>query len=244
MVLSRLELEDIGTAVIRDFRQSFCGNIGCFVKKDAIATPIDQFASQYLGLHVSYTRLSSDGSLCGLTAYTDTEYQIREMGVVRNIPLKRNQVLLDSGFISPGGIRKSSGRRRFTLAHECAHQILFQLETDVQKSTCVKQYSGRTAYSLRDLKDREDWNEWQANVLGSAILMPQQEVTCFMQRLVGDRKLKKYRGIFPNNDKVTLLMFCHTFDVSKSAAIIRLKTLDYIEDHHRSEYDDPLEILA
>ena len=30
--------------------------------------------------------------------------------------------------------------------------------------------------SLRELKTREDWNEWQANVLGAAILMPQREI--------------------------------------------------------------------
>lgn len=226
------------------FANLFLKTLGISRKKYAITTPIDQLATQYLGLNVSYTRLSPDGSLCGLTAYTDTGYQIREMGVVRNIPLKRNQVLLDSSFIMSGRAEISSSRRRFTLAHECAHQILFQLETDVQKTACIKQYSERTAYSLRDLKTREDWNEWQANVLGSAILMPQREVDRFMRNRIGGRKLKNYGGIFSNSDKVTLLMLCHTFDVSKSSAVIRLKSLGYVEDHPRSEYDDPLEVLA
>ena len=40
---------------------------------------------------------------------------------------------------------------------------------------CIRD-SARTAYSLRELKTREDWNEWQANVLGAAILMPQREI--------------------------------------------------------------------
>lgn len=85
-------------------------------------------------------------------------------------------MLLDSSFIAPGNVRKLCGKRRFTLAHECAHQILFQLETDEQKEACRKLYAERRAYSLRDLKSNEDWNEWQANALGAAILMPQQEI--------------------------------------------------------------------
>lgn len=73
----------------------------------ARATPIDQFARDYLGLQVSFARLSSDGSICGLTAYTDTEYIVEEKGVRRTLPLKCNQVLLDESFIRQGQICSS-----------------------------------------------------------------------------------------------------------------------------------------
>ncbi len=43
-------------------------------------------------------------------------------------------------------------------------------------------YSARTAYTPRELKTREDWNEWQANVFGAAILLPQKEVDLAMRR--------------------------------------------------------------
>ena len=68
-------------------------------------------------------------------------------------------------------MRKLCGKRRFTLAHECAHQLLFHLESEDTKAACRKLYAERRTYSLRDLKSNEDWNEWQANVLGAAILM-------------------------------------------------------------------------
>ena len=48
----------------------------------------------------------------------------------------RNQVLLDDRFIQPTQIKRLCGRRRFTLAHECAHQILFQLKNDENKVAC------------------------------------------------------------------------------------------------------------
>ena len=63
-------------------------------------TPIDQFAKNYLGLHVSFARLSPDGSICGVTAYADTEYKITELGITRTLALKRNQVILDESLTS------------------------------------------------------------------------------------------------------------------------------------------------
>lgn len=206
--------------------------------------PIDQFAGEYLGLTVSYEKLSADGSICGLTAYADTEYEIREDGYIRRVPLKRNQVLLDASFILRGQAGRYAGRRRFTLAHECAHQILFQLESDEQKAAYQMKYAERGSYSLRDLKSREDWNEWQANVLGSAILMPQQDVIYEINRLTRGRRIKNYEGFFISSDRVVLAELSRCLEVSRSALIVRLRGLGFIEDLPYSEYHDPLEVWA
>ena len=111
--------------------------------------------------------MSADGSICGLTSYADAEFIIKEMGVVRTIEVKQNQILLDSSFLEPGKAKWLGGKRRFTLAHECAHQILFQMESEESRQKCRKLYSDRRSFSLRDLKSKEDWNEWQANALGA-----------------------------------------------------------------------------
>lgn len=130
MILSHMQIEEIAAAVTKDFNEFFFGKDADIGRTTARATPIDQFAKDYLGLSVSFANLSSDGSLCGLTAYADTEYTIEEEGVKRTIPLKANQVLLDMSFIQPGQVHALCGKRRFTLAHECAHQILFGMESD------------------------------------------------------------------------------------------------------------------
>lgn len=244
MILSRREIEEIAAAATKDFNDFYFGKGVETPVRFAQPTPIDQFAKDYLKLSVSYIRLSPDGSLCGLTAYADTSFQIEEMGVTRTIDLRRNQVLLDNSFIQPGNMQKLCGKRRFTLAHECAHQILFQLESDKRRAACEQQYAPRRCYSLRDLKTREDWNEWQANVLGAAILMPQKEIDRAMKKLTGGNRLKSYEGRFPHNDGVALAIFCQTMGVSKTAAVIRLRELGYIEDLPRSEYVDPLEVWA
>jgi len=123
MILSHTQIEEIAAAVTKDFNEFFFGKHAAFETYYAQATPIDQLAGDYLGLRVSFARLSDDGSICGLTAYTDTEYAATCQGVTRLIPLKANEVLLDSSFMEPGQVRARCGKRRFTLAHECAHQI-------------------------------------------------------------------------------------------------------------------------
>ena len=140
--------------------------------------------------------MSADGRICGLTSYADAEYIIEEMGVVRTIELKQNQILLDSSFLEAGKVKKLCGKRRFTLAHECAHQILFQMESEESQQKCRKLYSERRSYSLRDLKSREDWNEWQANALGAALLMPQAEINQAMRFFAQNRTLISYEGRF------------------------------------------------
>lgn len=244
MILSHLQIEEIAAAVTKDFNEFFFGKRAAPETHYARATPIDQLAGDYLGLRVSYARLSEDGSICGLTAYADTEYTATYQGAARVIPLKANEVLLDSGFMEPGQVRARCGKRRFTLAHECAHQILFQMESDEAQRACEASYSPRIAYSLRDLKTREDWNEWQANALGAALLMPQREIDRAMYHLARGRKLIDYEGWFGYGDLMVLRQLCQTLGVSRSAAVIRLRQLGYTEERPYAEYIDPLEVWA
>ncbi len=244
MILSHKQIEEIAAAVTKDFNKFFFGDGFDNGIRFVQCTPIDQFAKDYLGLSVSFARLSSDGSICGLTAYADTEYEVEEMGIKRTIPLKQNQVLLDESFIQPGQVKKLCGKRRFTLAHECAHQILYQYESDEGKAACQKKYAARSSFSLRDLKTREDGNEWQANALGAAILMPQKEIDLAMWYFGNGKKLMNYEGRFGYRDRMTLNMLCQHLGVSVSAAIIRLRQLGHLEDRPYLEYHDPLEVWA
>ena len=112
MFLSLRQIEDIGAAVIQDFNKFFYCGSNALRNNKVRATPIDQFAREYLGLSVRFARLSADGRICGLTSYADAEYIIEEMGVVRTIELKQNQILLDSCFLEAGKVKKLCGKRR------------------------------------------------------------------------------------------------------------------------------------
>ena len=112
-------------------------------------------------------------------------------------------MVLDKGFIEPENIRKLCGKRRFTLAHECAHQILFQLDSDDRKIACHKRPEVRGNGS-RVLRTQEDWNEWQANTLGAAILMPQSEVDRAMWFINSRKPLTCYGWRFYDSDQVKI----------------------------------------
>ena len=122
MILSQRQLEEIAASTTKDFNRFFFGDEADKPDRSALPTPIDQFAKNYLGLRVSFARLSPDGSICGVTAYADTEYKITELGITRTLALKRNQVILDESFIRSGNVQRLCAKRRFTLAHECALQ--------------------------------------------------------------------------------------------------------------------------
>jgi len=242
MILSHQEIEHIALAVTQDFAKCIYGDSSETKHRLPRATPIEQFAHDYLGLNIGFARLSPDESVYGLTCYADTEYMFEENGVARTLPIKQNQILLDVSFQMLGRKKKLHGKCRFTLAHECAHQLLFQMESDDVKQRQQGKYSSRKSYSLRALKTREDWNEWQANALGAAILMPQMEIELAMQLFRSKKVLINYEGWFTYPDRMILSNLCQWLDVSKTAMIIRLRQLGYIEDRPYSEYDDPTEV--
>lgn len=237
MYLSYQDIEEIAMAALLDFQK--VTGIASF------STPIDQFAREYLGLRVRYARLSSDGSILGLTAYADTVMKAEERGLFLDLPLKANDVVLDMSFIeSPIEISRQCGKRRFTLAHECAHQILFEMESEGLKAEHREAYSARRSYSLRDLKTREDWNEWQANALGAAILMPAEKVLSLTQKLNTDRRIISYDGRFNQPDSLVMSYLTHLFGVSRSAMSIRLEQLDLLVRRPRNEFYDPTEVFS
>lgn len=242
MILSHKDIEEIAAAVTMDFDRFFFGEKAGRERSVTLATPIDQLAGDYLGLQVIFSELSADGSIMGVTAYTDTEYETMEEDCNRILTLKRNQVVLDSRFIQQGNIRRLCPQRRFTLAHECAHQILFQLEEDEKKSLLQKAYSERKVHTPRTLKTHEDWNEWQANALGASILMPQTKADCAMRLLNGGETLKSYADRLHGKDKACVEAFCSVFAVSRTAACIRLEQLGYLGKHSANEYRHFVEV--
>ena len=97
MILSQRQLEEIAASTTKDFNRFFFGDEADKPDRSALPTPIDQFAKNYLGLRVSFARLSPDGSICGVTAYADTEYKITELGITRTLALKRKVLIAMSG---------------------------------------------------------------------------------------------------------------------------------------------------
>ena len=143
-----------------------------------------------------------------------------DCGVQRELFIKRNEILIDSHLRSFNG--PTQNRCRFTIAHECAHQLLYHISSDEIKDKCEVQYAARSSYSPRELKLKEDWNEWQANYLAAVILMPQKEIKLAMDKFARKRILTSYDGRFNYPDNFILTIISSVLCVSKAAARIRL----------------------
>ena len=114
-------------------------------------------AGELLGLRVEYRRLSTDGSVLGVTAAGPVGIPAAEDGAFGYYYLDGRTVLLDVSLLCP---RMSAGRRRFTLMHEVSHLLLARS-------------SGRRE-PVRLLRGAGDSPaERRANYLASALLMPE-----------------------------------------------------------------------
>jgi len=157
MNLSRRDIEHMAEAMIWDY----------YGNKPLWVLPIDicKMATDYLKLTLMYEKLS--GAILGVTAYKDTQLDLHNAGEVKTITLAKHSVLIDEELKNDKG---NQGRFRFTVAHECAHQVFFKL------------YGSQADYEFRkwcadnnnpqQLSMATKWNESKANELAAALLMP------------------------------------------------------------------------
>ncbi len=236
MILTKKEIENIAEETLKNFSE-----VTGFYES---YTAIDQLARDYLHLEVKFAKLSDNTTLYGLTAYEDTKMTVFVDNTEQIIEIKQNQIVLDSRFIEAGKVGERCAKRRFTLAHEIAHQLLYALESNEMKKQFKNAYSKRVAHTFRELKTFEDWNEWQANYLGAALLMPKSTIEYVIANTIeNSRKIISYEGALNRKDRLIVEFFCTLFGVSKSAILIRLKNLGYLEERTFYEYCHPLEVV-
>ena len=167
---------------------------------------------------------------------------------VEVLQMDADSVLLEKKFlqqyIPQKEKQKNAVQRRFTLAHECAHQILFRMESADSQQSLKDQYSQRRVYDCYDLKAKKDWNEWQANTLGAALLMPTHLIEKYFDRYQQGMPLFCYGGKYPRWEQLAISHLTGFFGVSKAALEIRLKHMGHIVELPREHYYDPTMIIA
>lgn len=229
--LSRDYLEELADSVLLD-----C--FGAEFMHEHKSINVDHLASHYLGLEVSYIRLSDDGKILGLTTYADVDLELERYDVRDTIKLKKDSVLIEKSLLE----HDRNGCRRFTLSHEVAHQIIYRIEAPDDKATYQSRFANETVYSCRDLKSADDWREWQANTLAAALLMPRNLVDFWLFRFNNSKPLIRYGAWFNCHDRQVLSNMCSLLGVSRSALVIRLLQLGFIRQRPLREYNDPLDI--
>jgi len=203
--------------------------------------PIDNFAIYALGLTLEYTRLSDYGKMLGITTYCDTEIELYRYLRKETIKVPKNTLLIDDSLKPPSllGGQPDNGRarRRFTIAHECAHQILYRMMPEEQRKEYDLRYSARVI-SIQEYKNMEDWLEWQSNALAAALLMPKR----YIELLLGKRRVTIYGKRMNRPDTLLIANISNRLAVSKSALTLRLRQLGYAKILPTEAYYDPTDI--
>lgn len=191
------------------------------------------FLRKVLGLNIEYMHLSCDGSIMGLTAFEEMEISVTD-GVhdEETVRLDGKTVIIESDLNFDS---RMYGRRNFTLMHEGSHQIFKMLYPNDYGAVNNGQPS---VYCHRITNEHSrhisNWEEWQANVLASAILLPESLVRQGMY-LFGLGKYMEYISReyrpqeFTQFSDLAIFLGC-----SRKALAIRMKQLgllkrDYIE---------------
>ena len=235
MKLSYSDIEKIAETELSAF-------LGGLVKseKEIKPIPIIKFAYHYLGLRLVHTRLSDDGQILGLTTYIDTDIKLRRYGKSETIKILKNTVLLDESLKDTQLWQTDElGRCRFTIAHECAHHIIYRMIPEEKREIINKKYSTRIV-SPKEMKTIEDWSEWQANALGSALLMPKKYIALMLNK----RRLTYYGKRLNRPDQHIFFTMCRKLSVSETMLRYRLEKLGYLQFLSSIDYSDPTDIIC
>ena len=163
------------------------------------AIPIEDIIEAQ-GLVLEYQYLRNNGRVLGETIFDDGLTAIYDWENHRYdlLPVKGGTILIDCSLCEE---ETSTGRLRFTCAHELAHWCLHK-----------KLYLGTGESAALMPAAKETDMEYQANLLGSAILMPLAQVKrCFYQLRSG------------RTSKQIVAEAAELFQVSKQAMSIRLR---------------------
>jgi len=130
------------------------------------AVNIEKLATQ-LGLCIEFQCIRKTGVILGEMVYEDTlvPLYLRDIKAYDLVPIEGMTIILDESLLRC----KTDGRLRFTCAHEIAHWLLHQT---YYAGTGQAAAFGNPKYS----SEENPAVEWQANKLGSMLLLPKTQV--------------------------------------------------------------------
>ena len=216
---SRQDLENWADAILQDALKE---------KYESFA-PIDlmKLAAEYLGITIRYEVLSDNLDVYGISVFQRTTLSLQRNGTTEYIEVDADTILLEQALQQ----KHLFGVRRFTKAHEIAHQILMRWE---QRALVTG--TPEVAY-LHRARGEHDWREWQADTLGSCLLMPRRLIDECLFRFGVTGKISVYeRHYLAPKDRMMVSNIAEFLGVSKAALLNRLVALGHAERKTASEW--------
>ena len=228
--LHKLDFDDIALMLLREHLPRLVDVPG--------EIDIYYLAKECLYLDMYSKHLSADKSVLGLIAFADTVIPCYDLRFQPStFEIKEGSVVID---LSLSG-RQQIPRRRFTIAHEVSHWILHrsyhspinQQYEFRRNDGYFKSKSSDIERKFKKLETDLDREEWQANSLAAAILMPKFAfLECSYKEIrkqYGVEHNYLYEGENPEAYESVISNIAEIFNVSKQATEIRLEQLNLIK---------------
>ena len=226
-LVSFQELDALGEKLIREyFRKTRCRN--------AMSVDIEGFMTEFLGMTVLNRRFATkDPNKIGFCGDGIHSLPVWAGDHIEETVFPEGTVVIEQELLRPD----ESGRRRYTLAHEAAHEIL-RKHVPLQAAECFFTSPGSDpGYSVSEYRRIHSYNEICANRLGAALLMPGFLMEKAIEKFNNGEHVIYYDGgIFSQTEKLKIGKMINALGVSFSAFVNRLRELDLIDRHPFAEY--------
>ncbi len=216
--LSRADLERIGGTVVNQYYQTV-------PRVGTMPAPVDPvaLAKVVLGLEISYLPLSVDGSILGVACFQEMELEVcGEDGEPYQVQLTGRDIVIDNSLLDAD----KTGRHNFTAAHELAHHVLVRLYPEDYRNSLNR----RMRIMYRDAKQARDWEEWQANVMAAAIIMPAKTLRGCMSMFGLEKQPDRASPASKAKDFERFCDIATYLGVSRKALAIRMKRLGLLDE--------------
>jgi len=223
--ISRAEADELCDGLIMEFAGKN--------KKLPDSIDIDRFVRDYLKCTVVYETIAeADKDCIAFASDGKRAIKIRINGIVSDVIYPKNTIVLDKYLLN----KNENNRRRFALAHEAGHILANRINPD--SPAYFHRFNDKERdYTIEDFRERYNLNEWQANVFAAALLMPRCVIKEVLNKFNDGKTIPVYgENVFRPREKTILNKIADSLQVSYTALVIRLKTLNLLNRRDISEY--------
>ena len=224
--ISRNAAEELCDSMIREYFGPEC--------PEPKPVEIESFIAEYLKCPIRYEDIAeAEKDKVGFISDGSYPIRIKRNGRIISATFPKNTIVIDKYLLRP----EEERHRRFVLSHEAGH-VIASLQCP-ESTGCFNRFhdSQRTEYTLQELRERYSIGEYNANMIGAALLMPQSKMWAALKWFNGGRRLPVYgEWVFHPREKVILKKMADALKVSHTALVIRLRELGMLNRHDISEY--------
>lgn len=231
--LSRFDIEAIAEKIVNKYKSlpEISGTTLYRIDPELLLTKV-------LGLNIEYAHLSFDGSVLGLTSFGEVDVEVYDDADESSfLCLDGKTVVVEKDLVEDA---RQRGRCNFTIMHEGSHQIfkmLFPKEYGAESRTAEQYFYTANSECKKPISD---WEEWQANTLAGALLLPEDIVKNGMFLFGLGDKIKCLNKIFDREIYDKFAALADFLGSSKKALAIRMKQLKLLEHDY---LDDPFSMI-